>query len=91
MSITGMYKAVVTKPDSAATILDLLGKRVLAGTPRAHAVSLVPPEANNPDSHSSLEWKFTDERNRGWKGRGLVEPATDEPGKFVVTLNLARQ
>ena len=85
------YKALVTKPDSAATILDLLGKRVLAGTPRAHAVSLVPPEANNPDSHSSLEWKFADEQNRDWKGRALVEPATDQPGKFVVTLNLARQ
>jgi len=69
----------------------LLGKRVLAGTPRAHAVSLVPPEANNSDSQSSLEWKFTDEQNRDWKGRGLVEPATGEPGKFVVTLNLARQ
>jgi len=59
--------------------------------PRAHAISLVPPEANNSDFHSSLEWKFTDEQNRDWKGRALVEPATDLPGKFLVTLNLARQ
>jgi putative intracellular protease/amidase len=86
------FKALVSKPNSAAAIVDLLSKRIVADTPHAAGdVSLTPSTAKTSDKKSEIGWKFKDEQGRNWNGTGIVEPAADQPGKFVVTLKLARQ
>ena len=47
-------------------------------------VSLNPASTDN----SEIKWKVTDDQGRGWNG--VVEPATNDHDKFVVTLKLIR-
>ena len=77
-------KVLFSKPASASAILELLGKKIVAETPRTRG-----PVILTPTSSSEIEWKFTDEQGSSWSGQGTVEPAEGQTGKFVVTLRLA--
>jgi putative intracellular protease/amidase/predicted RNA-binding Zn-ribbon protein involved in translation (DUF1610 family) len=79
-------KVLFSQPASASAILELLGKKIVAGTPRTRG-----PVILTPASSSEIEWKFTDEQGSNWNGHGMVEPAEGQAGKFVVTLKLARE
>lgn len=84
-------KALVSKPNSISQIGDLIRKRILSKTPHVRGEVLVAPiNANTAADRSEIAWKFTDDEGRDWKGNSVIEPSPNEPGKFVVTLNLAR-
>jgi len=85
-------RALVAKPASAAEIIDLLGKQIVSNTPYTHGKpAFVSSAAQTPGASSKFEWSFTDEDDRVWNGTGTIDPASDHPGKFVVTLKLQRQ
>jgi putative intracellular protease/amidase len=79
-------KVLFSEPASASAILELLGKKIVAGTPRTRG-----PVILTPAGSSEIEWKFTDEQGSNWNGHGTVEPAEGQTGKFVVTLRLSRE
>jgi putative intracellular protease/amidase len=89
-------KLLVSTPGSTAEIIALLRTRIAANTassgmfkPISHmrgAPTLSPAGAND----SEVRWKFTDDLGRDWSGLGLIEPAPEEKGQFIVTLKLAR-
>ena len=81
-------KALVSEPNSIEAIADLLNHQITSNTPYAKgAITVSLAGANN----SAINWKLTDEEGRGWNGEGRIDPATDHPGQFVVTLKLTRQ
>ena len=83
------FSALISKPDSAAGILSLISKHVIAGTPHVRgSATLLPATAQN--GKNEIGWKFTDEQGRDWSGDATVEPS-DKAGKFVLTVKLARQ
>ena len=84
-------KLLVSTPNSAAAITDLLGKEVVANTPHAHSPAEVPPPPRRkpPRTGPKIHWTFADERGRAWHGLAAV-PSADVKGKFVVTLELRR-
>ena len=83
------FRALISKPDSAAAILDLIAKHVVSGTRHVRgAATLAQSTAQN--GKNEIGWKFTDEQGRDWNGNATVEPS-DKPGKFVLTVKLARQ
>jgi putative intracellular protease/amidase len=85
------FKALLSKPNSATAIVDLLSKRIAADTPHAvGGVNLVSPTAKESENKSEIDWKFKDEQGQNWNGTGTVELAADQPGKFIVTLKLMR-
>jgi len=69
-------KVLFCKPASASAILELLGKKIVAETPRTRG-----PVILTPTSSSEIEWKFTDEQGSSWSGQGTVEPAEGQTGK----------
>jgi putative intracellular protease/amidase len=91
-------KILVSEPHSSAEIMTLVRERVAANTADmgmnmstrvSHIrgkVRVSPAGAND----SKIRWTFTDDQGRNWSGVGLIEPAADDKGKFVVTLKLAR-
>ena len=89
-------KILVSEPRSSAEIISLLRERIGSNTAPSGmskrishirgGVRLSPASANG----SEIRWKFTDDQGRGWSGLGVVEPAAEDKGKFVVTLKLAR-
>jgi putative intracellular protease/amidase len=85
-------RALLSKPGSIQAILDLLGKKIVADTPRRQGpVTLVSSNSNQNNKKSEMTWKFTDEQGHNWSGQGTVETADGQPGKFLVTLRLARE
>jgi putative intracellular protease/amidase len=85
-------KALVSKPDSVVAILDLLSKKLVTSTPRTRGpVTLVSSNSSQDNRKSEMTWKFTDEQGHNWSGQGIVEAADGHPGKFLVTLKLARE
>ena len=79
-------KILLSQATSASAILEVLGKKIVAETPRTRG-----PVILRPASSSEIEWKFTDEQGSNWNGQGTVEPAKGQTGKFVVTLKLTRE
>jgi hypothetical protein len=89
-------KILVSEPRSSSEIMSLLRQRIATNiaasgmsNPISHirgSVRLSPEDANDIE----IRWKFTDDQGRGWSGLGVVEPAPDDKGKFIVTLKLAR-
>ena len=89
-------KILVSEPDSSAKLMELLRERIASNTVVwgmsnriSHvrgAPSLSPGGAND----SKIRWKFTDDQGRSWSGLGIVEPAPNDKGKFLVTLKLSR-
>jgi hypothetical protein len=85
-------RALLSKPGSIPAILDLLGKKIVADTPRRQGpVTLVSSNPSQDNKKSEMTWKFTDEQGQNWSGQGIVETADGHPGKFRVTLKLARE
>jgi len=80
------FQALVSKPDSSAVILDVVRKQVANGTPHARSVTMVSTDGNA----NQIGWKFVDEQGHDWNGSASVEQS-NERGKFVVTVRLARQ
>lgn len=83
-------RALVAKPASAAEIVELTHKQLVSDTPHAGSPVTVVPRARRDSDRAELEWRFRDDEGRGWRGVGVVEPAPDEKGKFLVQLKLAR-
>jgi len=82
-------QALISKPDSAVAILDLLGKRIAENTPHAKSAVVVERAADSSSVHAgTLQWNFIGDDSRRWYGRALVEPSTEEPQKFVLSLKL---
>jgi putative intracellular protease/amidase len=85
-------RLLVSAPDSAAKIIELIGRQVVSGTPHAASpATLLPSEKKNSDARSEIEWKFADEQGRTWRGVAGAESSSDEKGHYLVTLKLGRQ
>jgi len=81
-------EALFSEPNSIAAIAELLNTRIVSKTPHTKgAVTLGP---FGPDQ-SAVTWKFTDDEGRTWNGEERIDPAPNDPGKFLVTLKVARQ
>src|SRR5262245_12817645 len=86
-------KILVSEPRSAAEITDLVRKRIAANTAVWGMSSRIShmrsaPEFSGGENGSEIKWKFTDTDGRDWSGVGLVTPAPDEKGKFILTLRV---
>lgn len=91
-------KLLVSEPHTQAEILDVLRNRIAANAGR-NTQSMTASKASTPanrlkfrarrTSSGEIGWAFTDEKGRSWNGQGLVAAST-ESGKFMVTLQLAR-
>lgn len=84
------FQALISKPDSADGIVDLIGKRVVSATPHARGAVALAPQTPSQNGKGEVGWKFTDEQGQNWNGSALVEPS-DQAGKFRVTMKLVRQ
>ena len=87
-------KILVSEPSSSAEITNLLRDRIgsnIASAGMSNRISHIRGKVSlNPAStdNSEIKWKVTDDQGRGWNG--VVEPATNDHDKFVVTLKLIR-
>jgi len=90
-------RILVSEPRSSAEITNLLRDRIssnIASAGMSNRISHIRGKVSlSPESakDSEIMWKFTDDQGRGWNGLGVVEPATDDRDKFVVTLKLTRE
>jgi len=88
-------KILISQPTSSAEIMDLMRKRIASNTAAAGMFTRISHMRGEPKldqgTANVIRWKFTDDQGRGWSGLGVIEPAPDEKGKFIVTLKLARQ
>lgn len=90
-------KILVSEPHTQSEILDLLRKRIEDNAQR-NVQSMMGSKVSTPSNlvfqarrtASEIGWAFKDEKGHGWQGRGMVAPHSGEPGKFLVTLRLAR-
>jgi putative intracellular protease/amidase len=89
-------KLLVSSPATAAEIVDVLRDRIGSSSgsqgmfkPVAHMRS-TPTLSPKGSNDSAISWKFTDDQGRNWDGSGSVESASDDRGKFIVTLKLMR-
>jgi putative intracellular protease/amidase len=89
-------KLLVSSPSSSPEIIDLLRDRIGANTasqgmfrpmPHLRGTPTLSPKRSN---ESAISWTFTDDQGRNWKGLGDVEAASDDRGKFIVTLKVIR-
>jgi len=87
-------KILISEPNSSAEIVDLARKRIVTNTAVGGMSTRIShmrgAPSLSPGNGSEIRWKFTDDQGRAWSGVGVVEPAPDEKGKFVLTLKLAR-
>jgi putative intracellular protease/amidase len=84
-------RALVWSPATAAEIVELTNKQLVASTPHTRsAVTLLKPQTKSSAAKAETRWQFTDEQGRDWHGVGVAEPSPDEKGKFIVTLKLAQ-
>ena len=79
-------KALVSKPASAAGIIELTEKQVVAGTPHSTSPVVIVPRTKP----NEIQWKFTDDQGHKWLGSETVEQSAPESGKFIVTVRLNR-
>jgi putative intracellular protease/amidase len=85
-------QALLSKPASAAAILDLLAKRVAENTPHAQGAVIVDRAIGGTGERgTAMQWNFTSDDGRRWTGRALVEPSTEKPQKFLLSLKLDGQ
>jgi putative intracellular protease/amidase len=85
-------KVVMSKPGSVAEIKDLLVKRIVSSTPHTRTKpAFARPAAPGEASTANLQWSFMDEEGATWDGWATIEPASGQPGKFLVTAKLQRQ
>jgi len=79
-------QVLISKPNSAAAIIELIGKQVASANPHTRTVVVGPPDGNK----NAVGWKFVDEQGRDWNGNASVESG-NQAGKFLLTVNLSRQ
>lgn len=83
-------KILVSSPESAAEIMNVLRGRIKANTSHTRGpVVLESPSLNASGTSSQTGWKFVDELGRDWRGTAVVLPA--ENRKFVLSVKLAHQ
>jgi putative intracellular protease/amidase len=82
-------RAIISGPGSPAEITALTASELASGTP--HAGSDVTVRQGGTNERATLQWEFTDEKGRAWRGDGVVIPSTEEEGKYLSTLTLASQ
>ena len=87
-------KVLISEPASSAEIMNLMRKRIAANTAAAGMFTPISHMRGAPrldqGTPNEIRWKFTDDQGRAWSGLGIVEPAPDEKGKFILTLKLTR-
>lgn len=82
-------RMIVSKPETPGQVIDLLGERISSNTGHTRGpVVLTPAGGKGRAKQSEIEWKFTDDQGRGWRGTGVAEPSAEEKGKSLVTLRL---
>jgi putative intracellular protease/amidase len=85
-------RTVVSAPDTAARIVELLRQQIASGTPHAATpVTVLPLRTENAQDRAEIRWEFRDEEGRAWHGVGVVEPSPGGKGRFDVTLKLAHE
>jgi putative intracellular protease/amidase len=87
------FKAVLSKPDSASAIVDLLKQKIVTAMRHTRGpVTLVAADTNGSAGKAQIDWKFVDEQGSNWAGTALIEPTSAHAdGKFMITLRLARE
>jgi CubicO group peptidase (beta-lactamase class C family)/putative intracellular protease/amidase/DNA-directed RNA polymerase subunit RPC12/RpoP len=82
---------LVSDPGSAREILEVMRKQIVSGTPHTGSVVTVfGPQAKDAGDATEMNWKFTDDQGRGWRGSATAEPSREEKGRYHVRLRLAR-
>jgi hypothetical protein len=84
------FQALISKPDSAPAILELISKSVVNETQHTRGPVTLISDAGPSQTKNDMRWKFTDENGRNWNGRASIEPST-QTGKFLLSVNLTRQ
>jgi putative intracellular protease/amidase len=87
-------KILISEPKTQDEIADLVRERIAANTAvwgmsRRLSHMRGVPELTGGKNGSEIRWKFTDTDGRDWSGVGLVEPAPEDKGKFILTLTIA--
>lgn len=84
-------KLLVSEPKSEGEITAVLRNRIKSNTTHIRG-SVLFSEASRKESASSsgIKWKFTDDQGSDWKGSAVATYSSEEPGKFNMTLMLAR-
>ena len=80
------FQVLISKPNSAKAIVELISKQVANGSPHTRSVVMSPSVGNK----NAIGWKFVDEQGQDWNGSALIESA-DQQGKFIVTVKLTRE
>jgi putative intracellular protease/amidase len=80
------FQILISKPNSAAAIIELISKQVVRASPHSHSVVVNPSTGSN----NAVGWKFVDEKGRDWNGNASVESG-NQAGKFLLTVSLSRQ
>jgi hypothetical protein len=84
-------RILVSDPKSADEIVDLLKNRIKSNTSHTRgSVAFSEPGGKRSATSSEIGWKFTDDHGLRWQGAGIVELSSEEKGKFILTLKLAR-
>jgi putative intracellular protease/amidase len=83
-------KVLVSTPRSITEIVELTHKQLVSSTPHAGSAVDVTTRRAKAGEGSEIAWTFKDDENRRWNGEGAVRPATEEAGKFIMTLKLTR-
>ena len=81
-------EAVLSKPNSSAAILDVLGKHI-KDTPHATGPVSVKRLDDSTSGHGgSLRWNFVSDDSRRWNGLAVVQASTEDPQKSLLSLKL---
>jgi len=83
------WKMLVTKPGSVKEIIELVQNEIVSNTPHKKSAVAITPRGVTSADRSEIEWKFTDDEGRAWKGSGLAESTPTAKG-INLTIRLER-
>jgi hypothetical protein len=83
-------RILVSDPKSTPEIIDVLRTRIQSNTSHTRDGVRIKSSGKAPADSPQINWRFTDAQGFGWQGVGLVEPSTEQRGKFILTLKLTR-
>jgi putative intracellular protease/amidase len=82
-------RMLVSRPETPADVMAVISERIRSNTGHTRGpVVLAPAGAKGRAKQSGIEWKFTDDQGRGWRGTAVAEPSAEEKGSSLVTLRL---
>jgi len=81
-------RALIARPASTAEIIEFAQKRIVSETPHKSSAVVITKRAITPN-HSEIEYKFSDDQGRPWRGVVTVDPAA-EMGKFNLIVKILR-